>query len=222
MVELSHIQKKYGKNPVLSDISFQLQRGQVAALIGKNGCGKSTLLQVLAGVLKADGGNIHYFGQCASGDRKVAARYCGYVPQENPLLEELSVKDNLKLWGAGKQDFSGKLLEEFGLADILSMPVEKLSGGMKRRLGIACAVLKEPPVLLLDEPTTALDLYYQESIRSWMEEYRKRQGIILMATHYMTEILAADRCFLMEKGRVRELTREEKSEERMKEEITAA
>ncbi len=221
MVELSHIQKKYGKNSVLSDISFRIQPGQAAALIGKNGCGKSTLLQIMAGVLKADSGTIHYFDRCVSGDRKAAARYCGYVPQENPLLEELSVKDNLKLWGAERHELAYKLVEEFGLADILSVPVEKLSGGMKRRLSIACALINEPPILLLDEPTTALDLYYQESIRSWMEEYRKRQGIILMATHHMTEILASDCCFLMQNGQVRELAKEEIREERIKEEIAA-
>ncbi len=222
MVELTNIQKKYGKKSVLSDISFQIPCGQIVALIGKNGCGKSTLLQIMAGVLRADAGSIYYYGKCVTTDRKAAVGLCGYVPQENPLIEELSVRDNLRLWGGKKQGNFERLIKEFGLDELLPLPVEKLSGGVKRRLSIACALINEPSVLLLDEPTTALDIYYQQSIQSWMQEYRKRQGIIFMATHNMAEILEADRCFLMQEGRIRELSKEEIKEERIKEVIITA
>lgn len=205
MIEVSHLKKKYGKKQILQDISFQVKCGECVAVVGKNGCGKSTLLQIMAGILKADGGNIRYFGQDTGKNKKAFRKYCGYVPQENPLMEELSVKDNLKLWGAGKNASSEKVIRQFQLEEILPVPVEKLSGGMKRRLSIACALLEWPPILLLDEPTTALDIYYQENVRQWMGEYRNMNGIIVMTTHEEKEILAADRCLVMNDGKMLEL-----------------
>ncbi len=206
MIEVSHIKKKYGKKQILHDISFRVECGECVAVVGKNGCGKSTLLQIMAGILKADGGSIRYFGQDTGKNKKAFRKYCGYVPQENPLMEELSVKDNLKLWGAGKNAASEKVIRQFRLEEILSVPVEKLSGGMKRRLSIACALLEWPPILLLDEPTTALDIYYQENVRQWMGEYRKMNGIIVMTTHEEKEILTADRCLVMNDGKMLELS----------------
>ena len=102
MIEVSHIKKKYGKKQILTDISFQVECGECVAVVGKNGCGKSTLLQIMAGILRADGGSIRYFGQDTGKDKKAFRKYCGYVPQDNPLMEELTVKDNLKLWERGK------------------------------------------------------------------------------------------------------------------------
>lgn len=209
MIEVSHIKKKYGKKQILQDISFRVECGECVAVVGRNGCGKSTLLQIMAGILKADGGSIRYFGQDTGKNKKAFRKYCGYVPQENPLMEELSVKDNLKLWGAGKNAASEKVIRQFQLEEILSVPVEKLSGGMKRRLSIACALLGWPPVLLLDEPTTALDIYYQENVRQWMGEYRKMNGIIVMTTHEEQEILMADRCLVMNDGKMLELVEDD-------------
>lgn len=205
MIEVSHIRKKYGKKQILKDISFRVECGECVAVVGKNGCGKSTLLQIMAGILRADGGNIRYFGQDAGKDKKAFRKYCGYVPQDNPLMEELTVKDNLKLWGAGKNASCEEVIRQFQLEDILSMPVEKLSGGMKRRLSIACALLEWPPILLLDEPTTALDIYYRENVRQWMGQYRKMNGIVVMTTHEEKEILEADRCLVMHEGKMLEL-----------------
>lgn len=207
MVQVSHIQKNYGKKEVLKDIQFQINSGEIAAIVGKNGCGKSTLLQVLAGILPADSGDVFYFGQSSKKNKKAYSEYCGYVPQENPLLEELSVYDNLRLWGIGRK-LEEKIIKQFQLEDMLFMPVEKLSGGMKRRVSILCAILHWPPVLLLDEPTIALDLYHKESIREWMKEYRKKNGIIIMATHDEKEILDADRCFVMKEGILQEIPKE--------------
>ncbi len=205
MIEVSHIKKKFGRKQILRDISFQVKCGERVAVVGRNGCGKSTLLQIMAGILKADEGSIRYFRQEAGKDKKVFRKYCGYVPQDNPLMEELSVKDNLRLWGAGRNAASEKVIEQFGLEEIMHVPVENLSGGMKRRLSIACALLEWPPVLLLDEPTTALDIYYQENVRQWMGQYLEMNGIIVMTTHDEKEILAADRCLVMKDGVMKEL-----------------
>ncbi len=206
MIQLSHISKKYGKRPILQDVSFQVKCGECVAIVGRNGSGKSTLLQIMAGVLKADAGSICYFGQEAGKNRKIFRKYCGYVPQDNPLIEELSVKDNLKLWGISPDSLSEELLARFQLKEIMNVTVSKLSGGMKRRLGIVCALADNPPIMLLDEPTTALDICYQEGVSNWIKDYRSMNGIVVMTTHNENEILAADRCLVMNEGKLIELT----------------
>ena len=219
MVEISHLQKKYGKRVILEDINFQAKCGERIGIVGKNGCGKSTLMRILAGIMKPDSGGILYFGEDALRKKKAFRKYCGYVPQENPLMEELSVKDNLRLWGRGKNEVTERLTELLQLQDMMHMPVEKLSGGMKRRVSIACALMNMPPVILMDEPTTALDLYYKEGIHKWMESYQKMNGIIIMTTHDEQEIMECDRCLVMKEGKITELPRKEQNIEVVKEYI---
>ena len=120
-------------------------------------------------------------------------------------MEELTVKDNLLLWKGRDNSVRDMIISQFELKDILSKRVSELSGGMKRRLSIACALLKWPPILLLDEPTTALDLYYKNSIGQWINEYCKMNGIVIMTTHDESEILSADRCLFMEDGKIRDV-----------------
>lgn len=206
MVEVSHIRKRYGKKVILEDITFAVKSGECVAIIGKNGCGKSTLLKVLAGVIKAESGEISFYGENKLRKRN---KLCGYVPQENPLLEQLTVKDNLYLWGGKRALLQQDILEEFQLQQMLHMPVEKLSGGMKRRLSVACALLEEPSILLLDEPTAALDFFYKEQMLNWIKSYQRKNGIVIIVTHEEQEILNADRCLIMEDGRIRELKSEE-------------
>lgn len=217
MIEVSHVKKKYGKKQVLKDISFQARCGECVVIIGSNGCGKSTLLQILAGVMKPDSGDIKYFSQMARNEKNIFRRFCGYVPQENPLIEELSVRDNLRLWNGKKTSFHEEFLKQFQLQDVLDTPVYKLSGGMKRRLSIACAFQSHPPILLLDEPTTALDLYYKGEIWEWLSKYKKMNGIIVMTTHEEREIMEADRCLLMKEGLLTELDKRDVSVNAIKE-----
>lgn len=198
MIKINNITKKYGKNEVLKDISFEIAAGETVAIIGRNGCGKSTLLQIMAGCLRADSGSYSYYG-------KSDTECCGYLPQENPLMEQLSVRDNLKLWSKKSSQVSEELLEIFDLKKILNKRVEQLSGGMKRRLSLACACMNQPAILLLDEPTTALDFYQKEMIQHILDGHRQKQGIVILITHELDEILAADRCLLMEDGYIREL-----------------
>lgn len=200
MVEAVHISKNYGKKAILSDINFQADCGECIAVVGKNGCGKSTLLQILAGTIKPDCGEIRYFGKSRKEIKEAVGKYCGYVPQENPLLEELSVKDNLRLWGGGKGQKYEELIRQFQLQELLHTPVKKLSGGMKRRLAIASAMLESPAVLLMDEPTTALDLYYKDSIHEIIKAHLNTNGIVIMATHDEGEIEDSTRCFYINKG----------------------
>jgi ABC-2 type transport system ATP-binding protein len=206
MIEVSHIQKKYGKKQILTDISFTASPGECIAIAGRNGCGKSTLLKILAGVMDADGGEIVYYGKNTIRQRR---EFCGYLPQENPLMEELNVRDNLRLWEGKHRSAMETVTAQFQLEDILKQKVKTLSGGMKRRLSIACALMKMPAVMIMDEPTTALDLYYKESIQVWMQQYLKGNGTVIMTTHDEGEIAQADRCLLMKDGVLAEVDKKD-------------
>lgn len=207
MIEVKHISKHYGKKQILNDISFHIEKGERVVIVGKNGSGKTTLLRIMSGLVKPDSGEIKYCGKSLRENRKLFKTYCGYVPQENPLMEELSVKDNLRLW-AGDKETCERIIERFQLKEILKMQVMKLSGGMKRRLSIACALLSNPEILILDEPTTALDLYYKDDILAWLETYQKEGGVVLMTSHDENEILSADRCFVLSAGQLLEFKKD--------------
>ena len=200
MIEIEGVRKAFGKKTILKDVNLTVRPGEQVAVIGKNGSGKTTLMQIVAGLLSPDGGSVRFFSKDAGRDTKLFAKYCGYLPQENPLIGELSVQDNISLWSGKRGRPSEELVRMFDLADILRTPVEKLSGGMKRRVGIACTIVNFPPVLLMDEPTAALDIYYQKEIRDWMKEYRKSNGILLLATHDREEMRESSRVVLLEDG----------------------
>ena len=209
ILEAKKLNLWYGPNHALHDVSIAIPEHEITAFIGPSGCGKSTLMQIMAGILKPDGGELCYFGKKAAYKSSTFRRFCGYVPQENPLMEELTVQDNLKLWGGSHNANTKELVAQFQLEDLLQTEVSKLSGGMKRRLSIACALVENPPFLLMDEPTTALDLYYKESLHQWMKTYQQKNGIILMTTHDESEIRNADRCLFMDEGKVQELDAED-------------
>ncbi len=215
MIRVENISKRYGKQQVLKEISFLVQPGESAAIVGRNGCGKSTLMQILAGIMKPDGGSLRYYDKDPLSQRKLFRTMCGYVPQANPLIEELTVQDNLKLFGAGKEAVHSELLKPFELEDILKKPVCKLSGGMKRRVSIACAVHYLPPILFMDEPTTALDIYYKASLHEWMRAYLKMNGTLILTTHEEEEFCMCNRCFLMENGLLTELGQEQRRAEQI-------
>ena len=206
MIEVKSIKKKYGKKSVLQDVSFTVNSGEMIALIGPNGCGKSTLLQIMAGCLAADHGEVIYYGKKAQ-HGEVYRKYTGYVPQENPFLEQLTVRDNLKLWKKGTQEQLQEAIEAYELGDILNQTVASLSGGMRRRLAIACALMNHPPVILLDEPTTALDFAHKDQIYQMLNRHRQQDGIVVVATHEEEEIRSADRVLLMQQGRLTEINK---------------
>lgn len=206
MIEVKDIRKKYGKKQVLSGINFTVKSGEMIALIGPNGCGKSTLLQIMAGCLAADHGEVYYYGKKAQ-KADVYRKYTGYVPQENPFLDQLSVRDNLKLWKKGDDTQLQEAIRTFELEPILLQTVESLSGGMRRRLAIACALMNQPPIILLDEPTTALDFAHKDKIYQMLDAHRKSDGIVIVATHEEEEIRKADRVLLMQKGTLTELNK---------------
>ena len=204
-VQISHIQKKYKKHAVLKDISLTAQGGSCIGILGCNGSGKSTLLSILAGVLHQDGGSFLCDGKDLFQDNALRSRMVGYVPQGTPLIEELSAKDNLLLWYDPqqlKQELESGVLKLLGIQEFLSVPVSKMSGGMKKRLSIGCSVANRPPILLLDEPTAALDLVCKESIAAYLRRYKRSGGLLLLTTHDVLELELCDAWYIIRDGKL--------------------
>ena len=203
LVEIKNIKKKYGKKVVLSDISLTAEKGKCVGVIGVNGCGKSTLFSILAGVNKAEGGEFLYNGENLLKNSKKRSEIVGYVPQGTPLIEELTAYDNLLLWydkESLKLELSDGVLGMLGIADFLKVPVCKMSGGMKKRLAIGCAISNSPKILLLDEPSSALDLVCKERISNYLKNYKSEGGVIFLATHEAQELEMCDDIYIMRDG----------------------
>ena len=206
-LEVKNIKKSFGKREVLSDITFSAEGGEVIGILGENGCGKSTLLSVMAGVLERGGGSMTLDGEDLFASAKRLREATGYVPQGTTLLEELSARDNLRL-SYDKESLERELedgvLKMLGVGSFLKKQVSKLSGGMKKRLSIACCVASRPPVFLLDEPCAALDLSCKASILDFIDAHRKGGGIAVLTSHDESEIAVCDRWFIMRDGVLRE------------------
>ena len=201
-LEINDIRKKYGKKTVLDGINLSADAGSCVGILGGNGCGKSTLLSIIAGLSRADSGSI----TAVKGSGRAVI---GYMPQGTPLMEELSAWDNLRLWysrDALKRELESGVLKMLGIDTFLKVPVRKMSMGMKKRLSIGCAVYGDPDILLRDEPTAALDIVCKESIYAYIDDFRKKGGIVLFVTHDVHEFELCDRCYVMKDGRLSEYT----------------
>lgn len=203
MIEIKQIQKKYKKKAVLTDINLDVQEGSCVGILGGNGSGKSTLLSILAGVQKADNGSFLWGGADLFKNEKIREEILGYVPQGNPLMEELTAWDNLRLWYEKdelKKELDGGVLDMLGISDFLKVPVRKMSGGMKKRLSIGCSVANHPKLLLLDEPSAALDLICKERIGNYLKDFKAQGGSIILATHDVQEIALCDAWYILKNG----------------------
>lgn len=202
-IEIKGLAKRYKHKEVLRDISFTAQSGSCIGILGANGSGKSTLLSILAGVQTCDRG---YFG-CDGIDLfqnpKKRASLVGYVPQGTPLIEELSARDNLLLWydkETLRSELESGVLKLLGIDEFIKTTVSRMSGGMKKRLSIGCAMANRPPILLLDEPTAALDLACKERIADYLKSYRSSGGILLLTTHDVLELALCDQWYIIKDG----------------------
>ncbi|WP_312445852.1 heme ABC exporter ATP-binding protein CcmA [Lacrimispora sp.] len=213
MLEISGIRKHYRKKQVLQDVSFQVKPGACVGIVGGNGSGKTTLLSILAGAIKPDAGTVRYLGTDVTRSQKFYSSEIAYVPQENPIMEELSVKDNLKLWYKDfkKVENSSSVEEPYvilGLQSVLSLPAGKLSGGMKKRLSIACALSNHGSILILDEPGAALDLVCKEEIRNYLIRYQNQGGMIVLTSHEMEELSLCSQMYALRQGRLEAISTE--------------
>lgn len=219
MITVTDITSSYGRKKILKGASFTALRGECVAIVGANGCGKSTLLSILAGTLKPKSGEVLYYGKPAWGslsgrmhaDMDMIRSMTGYVPQENPLIPELTVYDNLRLWYPDKkklqQELSHGFLNLLGVHEFSDRQVSKLSGGMKKRVSIGIAMAGMPPVLLMDEPSAALDLVCKEDIRRYLQVYLERKGTVVITTHEESELEMCSKVFVMKEGRLEQIDR---------------
>ena len=202
-IEIKNIAKRFKKHQVLRDICLTADSGCCIGILGSNGSGKSTLLSILAGIQNCDNGSFLCDGAELLNNSRKRSQVVGYVPQGTPLIEELSAKDNLLLWYSRaelKKELEDGVLALLGIGDFLSVTVSKMSGGMKKRLSIGCAMSSHPPVLLLDEPTAALDLVCKQKIASYLRHYKENCGILLLTTHDAMELDLCDEWFIIQDG----------------------
>lgn len=211
IIQVNNLTKKYKNKTVLDNISFQINSGDCVGVVGANGCGKSTLLRILAGADKPNHGEVIINGTNLLKKHKLFSQYVGYIPQDNPLFENLTVEDNLKMWYCETdRDFhaevlEGGALEVFGLAPYMKYEVSKLSGGMKKRLSIACSIAKNPPILILDEPGASLDLVCKSDICDYLNKYRANGGTVIITSHEAGELALCTRMFLIDGGAISEI-----------------
>ena len=208
-LSVSHIRHSFGKKTVLEEVSFEAAPGAVIGITGINGGGKSTLLSILAGIYRPSSGSFTCCGEDILKNREAARRLIGYLPQDNPLLEDLTARDNLRLWYGNEVSEDMPIISQLQLKDLLSLKVKTFSGGMKRRLSIACAVAQNQPVLILDEPTSSLDLHQKKIISDYILQYTGEGGIVLISTHDKEEILLCTQVYYLEEGTAVPVTAEE-------------
>lgn len=209
-LEIQHLSKKYGKKIALENISFSVKKGICFGLLGPNGAGKSTTMKILTGIVIADSGSVKILGLDSIEHRQSIQQKVGYVPQSITLYEELNAYDNLMFFGKmyGVKDNLlkeriEKVLLQTGLLDRAKDKVKEYSGGMKRRINIAAALLHEPKILILDEPTVGIDPQSRNHIFDMIHELKKEGVTIMYSTHYMEEVEAlCDEIAIIDNGKI--------------------
>ena len=193
-LKVEDLKKSYKKVQALKGISFELRKGELFSLLGPNGAGKTTTIRILTGLIKPDGGSIFVFGEDITKNYISAKRLIGYVPQHINLDVELTVYENLLihglLFGMSLKEIKKRIDELLAFADLAQRrktKVKDLSGGMKRRLLIIRALLHQPKILLLDEPTVGLDPHIRRKIWHLIKQIQEKGASILLTTHYMEE-----------------------------------
>ncbi len=195
MVLVKDVVKSFGEVRAVNGISFEVAKGTCFGLLGPNGAGKSTAISMIVGTLKPDSGSVTIAGHVLSGDTDPARQKIGYVPQELALFEDLSSLQNLGFFGSlynmSKPEIarkSAEVLAIVGLSDRATEPVKNFSGGMKRRLNIAIALVQGPELLVLDEPTVGVDPQSRNAIFDVLEKLKAQGMTLIYTSHYMEEV----------------------------------
>ena len=210
IVEIDHLSKSFGEVKAVQDLSFHVKEGEFFAFLGVNGAGKSTTISVMCGQLAKDAGTVQVCGEEVETGLSRIKSQIGVVFQDSLLDRVLTVGENLRcraaLYGIKGAAFDKRLRELCDLLQIdglLSRPVGKLSGGQRRRIDIARALLHSPRILILDEPTTGLDPQTRSLIWQVIDSLRREQGItVFLTTHYMEEAAPADYVVILDGGRI--------------------
>ncbi len=209
MIEVSNLTKRYAGRTAVDDISFTVAPGEIVGLLGPNGAGKSTTMRVLSGFMPATSGTVRVAGFDVFHDSDEARRHIGYMPENNPLYPEMRVREYLKFrarlkglgWRRSRERVT-TVMEQCGLADVGRRVIGQLSKGYRQRVGLADALVHEPDLVILDEPTIGLDPHQIRSVRSLIKNLAGKHTV-LISTHILPEVeMMCGRVLIMFNGRV--------------------
>ena len=209
MLKVSQINKAYHKKNAVAGLSFLMMPGEITGLIGPNGAGKSTTVSMIATLLKPDSGSILFEGEDIVKNPEVIRKHLGYVPQDIALYESLTGWDNLSFFGSAYHVKPHVLRERIKIIrdqigfteELLHRKVKEYSGGMKRRLNIGVALLNEPKLVILDEPTVGIDIKSRKQILNTIQMLKEKGTAVLYVGHYMEEVeRLCDRVLIMNQG----------------------
>ncbi len=206
-IKTGGLTRRYGKLEALRGVDLTVSEGSVYGLVGPNGAGKTTLIRALVGTLRPSDGEVRVLGLNPLKDRAKLRRRIGYMPQSPALYEDLSARDNVEFFGAAHRppDLREKVDEVLELVDLTDRardPVHKLSGGMKRRVSLACALVHRPEVMFLDEPTAAVDPQLRSRLWKTFRQLASGGATLFVSTHLMDEALLCDGISILRKGRI--------------------
>lgn len=208
IIQAQALKKSYGKHTVLNDLSFDIHEQELVALVGVNGSGKSTLIELLCGVKKADGGQLCLFEKTImkASERLEVKKNIGYMPQHFCLFQDLTVKENLDymatVYGTNSNAVK-QMLDQCYLTDKQHFLAKNLSGGYKQLLSLAAAILHSPKLLILDEPTSAMDPLFRKRFWKIIKDFCAQNGAtVLVTTHYMEEIFECNKIMFLSSGKI--------------------
>lgn len=206
-VETRHITKLFGKQKALDDVGFSINKGELVGFLGPNGAGKSTMMKIITGFMPADSGEVIVNGQKVESKNLEIRKNIGYLPEHNPLYTDLYVKEFLEITAGfyklkNTKQRVAEMVELTGLGDEQHKKIRALSKGYRQRVGLAQALIHDPSVLILDEPTTGLDPNQLEEIRHLIREI-SREKTVMLSSHIMQEVEAVcNRVIIINKGKI--------------------
>lgn len=209
MIELKKVSKRFGETRALENISFSVKSGEIIGLLGPNGAGKTTSLRLIAGVLPPSSGQIFIENKELKNSSQKLKKLIGYLPERNPLYDEMTVEEFLRFWaeikgllGNAKKRAIDFVVKHTGIAEVFYRPISEISKGYRQRVGLSQAILTKPDILLLDEPTEGLDPNQRKEIKKLIKSLGKNRTIII-SSHVLSEVAQiADRVIIIHKGKI--------------------
>ena len=210
ILKTTELTKKYNNKAVVDDLSLEIRRGEIFGLLGPNGAGKSTTMNMICSIVNPTAGKVELFGRELKSNRKEVIRRIGYIPQELAIHGDLKAWENAELFislygikGGALKKAVNDSLEYVGLMERRNEYAKNFSGGMKRRLNIACAIGHEPELLIFDEPTVGIDPQSRNFILEKIKESNKKGATVIYTSHYMEEVEAiCTRIAIMDNGKI--------------------